>query len=129
MERALEEAGLGGESVGAVYAHGTATPVGDAAEIAAINALYGERATPIVVTSLKGHIGHGMAASGVTSLAVALRGFAEERVVHTLGTEQVDPAVRFDLVLGAPRALAHRAAQINAFGFGGQNASLVVTRD
>jgi 3-oxoacyl-[acyl-carrier-protein] synthase II len=70
-----------------------------------------------------------MAASGVTSLIVALRGFAERLLVGTLGTEEVEPAARFDLVLGEPRALAMRAVQINAFGFGGQNASLVLTKD
>lgn len=128
MERALEDARIGIGEIDAIYAHGTATLVGDAAEIKAINAVYGSRATPVPVTSLKGHIGHGMAASGVTSVVAALRGFAEQRLVQTLGTEIVDPEVRFDLVLGAPREVALRAAQINAFGFGGQNASLVVTR-
>jgi 3-oxoacyl-[acyl-carrier-protein] synthase II len=126
MQKALDEAELGVDAIGAIYAHGTATLVGDAAEIKAINALYEPRATAVPVTSLKGHIGHGMAASGVTSLIAALRGFAEQRIPHTLGTEEVDPAARFDLVLGAPRSVAMRAAQINAFGFGGQNASLVV---
>jgi 3-oxoacyl-[acyl-carrier-protein] synthase II len=129
MEVALADAEIDPGAIDAIYAHGTATPVGDAAEIAAINALYGERANPVPVTSLKGHIGHGMAASGVTSLIVALRGFAERLLVGTLGTEEVEPAARFDLVLGEPRALAMRAVQINAFGFGGQNASLVLTKD
>jgi 3-oxoacyl-[acyl-carrier-protein] synthase II len=79
------------------------------------------------VTSLKGHVGHAMAASGVTSLIVALRGFSDGLLIPTLGTTVVEPSARFDLVVGVPRPLSLRAVQINAFGFGGQNASLVVT--
>ncbi|HTJ24888.1 MAG TPA: beta-ketoacyl-[acyl-carrier-protein] synthase family protein [Candidatus Limnocylindria bacterium] len=128
IERALADAGIAADAIDALYAHGTATPVGDAAEIAAINAVYGARSHPLPVTSLKGHVGHGMAASGVTALAVALRGFAEGIVIGTAGTDDVEPSAQFDVVLGPPRALATRTVQINAFGFGGQNASLVVSR-
>jgi 3-oxoacyl-[acyl-carrier-protein] synthase II len=126
MALALQESGLGVDAIDAVIAHGTATRIGDAAEIRAIDAVYERRRTPIPVTSLKGHVGHAMAASGVTSLIVALRGFAEGTLVHTLGSTEVDPAAQFDLVLGAPRLQPLHAVQINAFGFGGQNVSLVV---
>lgn len=127
MERALEDATLGIDAIDAVLAHGTATVRGDAAEIRAIDAVYASRRAPLPVTSLKGHVGHAMAASGVTSLIVALRGFAEQLLVPTLGTTEVEPSARFELVVGSPRPLALHAVQINAFGFGGQNASLVVT--
>jgi 3-oxoacyl-[acyl-carrier-protein] synthase II len=67
-----------------------------------------------------------MAASGVTALVIALRGMAERILVATLGTTELDPAARFDLVIGEARAMELHAVQVNAFGFGGQNASLVV---
>jgi 3-oxoacyl-[acyl-carrier-protein] synthase II len=127
MGRALDDAGLGIETIDAVLAHGTATIRGDAAEIRAIDTVYLGRRAPVPVTSLKGHVGHAMAASGPTSLIVALRGFAEQVLISTLGTTEVEPSARFDLVVGSPRSLALRTVQINAFGFGGQNASLVVT--
>jgi 3-oxoacyl-[acyl-carrier-protein] synthase II len=127
MERALSDAMLEVAGIDAVFAHGTATVRGDAAEMRAINTVYSGRRVPVPVTSLKGHVGHAMAASGVTSLIVALRGFAEGLLIPTLGTTEVEPSARFDLVVGVPRPLSLRAVQINAFGFGGQNASLVVT--
>ncbi|HTW83611.1 MAG TPA: beta-ketoacyl-[acyl-carrier-protein] synthase family protein [Candidatus Sulfotelmatobacter sp.] len=126
MELALRDAQVEADAIDAIFAHGTATVVGDAVEIAAIDAIAGGRAVPIPVTSLKGHVGHAMAASGVTSVIVALRGMAEATLVPTLGSTHLDPAARFDLVTGAPRALAMRTVQVNAFGFGGQNASLVL---
>jgi 3-oxoacyl-[acyl-carrier-protein] synthase II len=129
MERALEDASVAPDEIDAIYAHGTATPVGDSAEIKAINTLYGGRSIPVPVTSLKGHIGHGMAASGVTSLIAALCGFPLRVIVPTLGTTEPEPEARFSVVLGEPQRHETRAVQINAFGFGGQNASLVVTRD
>ncbi len=126
MRLALAEAELGADAIDAVFAHGTSTRAGDAAEICAIDAVYSERRAPIPVTSLKGHVGHSMAASGVTALVIALRGMAERSLVATLGTTELDPAARFDLVIGEPRAMELHAVQVNAFGFGGQNASAVV---
>jgi 3-oxoacyl-[acyl-carrier-protein] synthase II len=126
MRLALAEAELDADAIDAVFAHGTATRLGDAAEMCALNAVYSERRTPIPVTSLKGHVGHSMAASGVTALVIALRGMAERSLVATLGTTELDPAARFDLVIGEARAMELHAVQVNAFGFGGQNASLVI---
>jgi 3-oxoacyl-[acyl-carrier-protein] synthase II len=66
------------------------------------------------------------ATSGVTALVIALCGMAERSLVATLGTAELDPAARFDLVIGESRAADLHAVQVNAFGFGGQNASVVV---
>jgi 3-oxoacyl-[acyl-carrier-protein] synthase II len=126
MRLALAEAELGADAIDAVFAHGTATRLGDAAEMCAIDAVYSERRAPIPVTSLKGHVGHSMAASGVTALVIALRGMAERSLVATLGTTELDPAAHFDLVIGEARVMDLHAVQVNAFGFGGQNASIVV---
>jgi len=129
MEAALAEAALpgGARAIDAVIAHGTGTRVGDAAEIRAINHVFGERDDPVRVASIKGHVGHTAGAAGVMGLLAALHGMRSEAVVPTAGTTDPDPDAEFHVVTGAPAPGPVRAAQINGFGFGGQDASLVVT--
>ncbi|MGH8328062.1 MAG: beta-ketoacyl-[acyl-carrier-protein] synthase family protein [Steroidobacteraceae bacterium] len=123
MRAALADAACG---VDVIFAHATGTVVGDVAELRAINATFPSRRP--LVTGLRGHLGHAMAAAGVTSAIAGILGMERETVPHTLGTEHVDPEAQFELVLGAPRALAYGAFLVNAFGFGGQNASVVLSR-
>jgi len=126
MRRALEAARLQ-QAPGVVYAHGTSTIVGDATEVLAIDNVFAGNGG-ILVTSLKGHMGHAMAASGALSVIAGVLGFERGTIPHTLGTQRVEPEARFDLVIGAPRRREFSCFVANAFGFGGQNASLVVTR-
>ena len=125
MRAALDDAGAAAQR-SVVYAHATGTIVGDAAEARAIDALYAEQ--PPIVTSIKGHLGHSMASSGAMCAIAAIVGMHESRVPPTIGTQRIDPAARFDLVMSQAREHAYSSFQVNAFGFGGQNASLVVTR-
>jgi 3-oxoacyl-[acyl-carrier-protein] synthase II len=127
MELALAEAGVGPDAIDALAAHGTGTPKGDSAEICAINDLYGAHAKDVSVMSIKGTLGHSTGAAGAVALAVALEGMRRGEVMHTGGTSNPDPEIGFDLVLGTPRRKAVEWLQANAFGFGGQNASLVVS--
>jgi 3-oxoacyl-[acyl-carrier-protein] synthase II len=113
-------------AVEVIYAHATGTVVGDIAELRAINATF--PAHRPLVTALRGHLGHAMAAAGATSAIAGILGMERHIVPHTLGTQNVDPEARFELVLGAPRALRYGAFLVNAFGFGGQNASVVLSR-
>lgn len=126
MRQALLDAQCQPADIDAILAHATGTPKGDGAEIAAINLLHRERSTPLHVTSIKGHIGHTGAASGVMAVLVCLDTFENKRFPHTAGTVTPDPAVEFELVMREPIALAPRRCQINGFGFGGQNASIVI---
>ena len=125
---ALEHSSFETGDVDCLYAHATGTPVGDPPEIRAINAVYGARAKPLAVTSVKGHFGHAAAASGGMSLIAGLCNMAENVFVNTANTTDPDPEVRFDVRLGAPGALDIDVFQVNAFGFGGQNASVVISR-
>jgi 3-oxoacyl-[acyl-carrier-protein] synthase II len=125
MRDALDRSGDGGECR-VVYAHATGTIVGDAAEAKAIDDVYGDL-TP-VVTSIKGHLGHSMASAGAMSAIAGITGMHEGRIPATIGTENIDPKTRFDLVTSQPRSQKYSAFQVNAFGFGGQNASLVISR-
>jgi len=126
MRNALDRAGDAAEACHVVYAHATGTLVGDAAEARAIDGVYaGDGA---VVTSIKGHIGHSMASSGAMCAIAGIAGMHDSLIPPTVGTERLDPATRFDLVRARARAHSYSAFQVNAFGFGGQNASLVVSR-
>jgi 3-oxoacyl-[acyl-carrier-protein] synthase II len=113
-------------AVEVIFAHATGTTVGDIAELRAINRVF-QGAHP-VVTSLRGQLGHSMAAAGVMSIVAGLCGMRAGLVPPTLGTRRVEPEARFDVVLDAPRAMPYDAFLVNAFGFGGQNASLVLSR-
>ena len=131
MEKAIEDAGLPGgtDDVDALIAHGTGTPLGDIAEIKAINQLFGGREKALKVSSIKGHVGHTAGAAGVMGLMAALHSMEEGAMVPTAGTTDVDPAADFDVVIQKPSKGELKTMQVNGFGFGGQNASLVVSRN
>lgn len=126
MRHAIDAASEAGSGCDVVYAHATSTVVGDAAELRAINGVYADR--PAVVTSIKGHLGHSMASAGAMCAVAGISGLHEGLIPPTIGTEHPDPTARFDLVMSRPREYSYSAFQVNAFGFGGQNASLIVSR-
>lgn len=129
MEKAIASAGMTPSDIGGLAAHATATPKGDTAEINAINLVHGKgRAAPLPVTATKGHFGHSGASSGCMSLIALLKGMQDGRFVHVSNIDEPDPAAEFEVVHGAPQALDFDVAQINSFGFGGQNASVVISR-
>lgn len=123
---ALEDAGVRPTEVDALIAHGTGTPKGDLAEIRAINQVHGNGARPLPVSSIKAHLGHSAAASAGMSLIAGLLGMRQQKFVHTANSRNPDPEIRFDLVLEKPRSIEIAVLQVNAFGFGGQNASMVI---
>lgn len=129
MRTALDDGAMAPEGIGALYAHATGTPKGDTAEIRAINQIFGRRPAPLAVTSIKGQLGHAAAASGGMSLIAGLHDMHEGRIVSTAGTTEPDPEGQFEVVMGDAREARVEAFQVNAFGFGGQNASVVVSRD
>jgi len=127
MSLAAAEAGIEPRQVDVLAAHATGTPKGDTAEIAAINAFFADaKATPSVM-SVKGTLGHPAGAAGALALAAAIEGMHRGLVVPTGGTTSPEPSIDFDLVLGQPRERDIAWLQANAFGFGGQNASLVLS--
>ncbi|MBK8959893.1 MAG: beta-ketoacyl-[acyl-carrier-protein] synthase family protein [Proteobacteria bacterium] len=135
MELAIETAGLarGKDGVDAVVAHGTGTPVGDIAELAALNRIYGDRKAPLRVMSPKGNFGHPHGPAGALGLMVGLFSMSQNALMPTAGTydeRELMPEVgKLHAVIKAPAEGRIETLQVNAFGFGGQNASLVVTRE
>ncbi|AQA01500.1 hypothetical protein BVC93_02560 [Mycobacterium sp. MS1601] len=126
MRKALANAGLQPEQVDAIYAHATGTAKGDTAEIRAINAVHGGRDLP--VTGIKGHTGHTGAASGAMSAVAALETFSSGMLPNAFGTDVADPEADFQVITQKPAHVEAEVIQINSFGFGGQNASLILRR-
>ncbi|MEU8729553.1 beta-ketoacyl-[acyl-carrier-protein] synthase family protein [Streptomyces tendae] len=122
MEAALAQAGVGGRDIDHVNAHGTSTPLNDAAEAAVLRRLLGDRAT---VTSAKGVLGHTLGAAGAIEAALTVLSIERSTVPPTANLRRRDPAVDLDVVADAPREQKVELAMSNSFGFGGQNAVLV----
>ncbi|WP_435737510.1 beta-ketoacyl-[acyl-carrier-protein] synthase family protein [Cellulosimicrobium sp. PMB13] len=126
ITQAVRSAGLTPGDVGLVHAHATSTPAGDANEATAIRTALG---TPPAVTSTKGATGHLLGASGALGVLVAVLALRDGVVPPTLNLDTQDPAIDLDVVSGPARATTARHALVNAFGFGGHSASVVVSRD
>jgi 3-oxoacyl-[acyl-carrier-protein] synthase II len=124
MDGALADAGVTPRDVAHVNAHGTSTPLNDAAEARAIETVFGAHQPP--VTSTKGAVGHLVGAAGVVEAIVTAAALEAGVVPPVANTTTVDPALGIDVVVGQARALGRGAALSNSFGFGGHNASLVL---
>jgi 3-oxoacyl-[acyl-carrier-protein] synthase II len=123
MQLALDDAGLSPAAVSHVNAHGTSTPLNDAAEAEAIRKVFGEAAPP--VTSTKGVTGHLVGAAGATEAVACLLAIRDGSVPPTANLEQLGEEIQLDVVSGSPRAITPAPALSNSFGFGGHNASLI----
>jgi 3-oxoacyl-[acyl-carrier-protein] synthase II len=123
MRRALEDAELAPSDVRAVNAHGTSTPLNDAAEGTAVTTVFGPGAVP--VSGIKGVTGHSLGAAGALEAVSVLLSFAHRELPPTMGTAEVDPALELDVVL-APRPWEPGPTISNSFGFGGHNGCLVL---
>ena len=123
MELALEEAGLVPADIRQVNAHGTSTPLNDAAEAEAVAKVFGAPGPP--VTSIKGVTGHSLGAAGALEAASVLLSFQHRLIPPTAGTTTLDPEMSIDVVLGGPRDWEPGPTISNNFGFGGHNGSVV----
>jgi len=126
MELALADAGISASDVSHINAHGTSTPLNDLAESVAVRRVFGDDAPP--VTSIKGHLGHSLAAAGALEGVASVLTLLHQTVPPTAGTTVVDPDVGLDVVIGAPRAMNVDVVLSNSFGFGGHNGSVVFRR-
>lgn len=128
MREALRQAGLGPEDIGYINAHGTSTPVGDGMEAAAIREVFGA-CTP-AVSSTKAATGHMMGAGGITEVISCVLACREGVLPATIGTSELDPACEgVDIITAEARKCSVRTAMSNAFGFGGQNSSIIVSAE
>jgi 3-oxoacyl-[acyl-carrier-protein] synthase II len=126
MSLALEDAGIRPDEVDYVNAHGTSTPLNDAAETRALKMAFGDHAHKLAISSTKSMIGHLLGAAGAVE-AIATLLSIERGVVHpTINYENQDPGCDLDYVPNHPRRMPVRVAISNGFGFGGQNATVVL---
>ena len=126
MELALADAGMSPSDVSHINAHGTSTPLNDLAEALAVRHVFGENVPP--VTSIKGHLGHSLAAAGALEGVASVKTLLEQVIPPTAGTTNVDPEVGLDVVIGEPRHAQVDVVLSNSFGFGGHNGSVVFRR-
>jgi 3-oxoacyl-[acyl-carrier-protein] synthase II len=124
MQLALEDAGLAATQIGHVNAHGTSTPLNDAAEAEAIRKVFGESPPP--VTSTKGVTGHLIGAAGATEAVACLLAMRSGSVPPTANLERLGDDIQLDVVHGEPRSVAPSPALSNSFGFGGHNVTLIL---
>jgi 3-oxoacyl-[acyl-carrier-protein] synthase II len=125
MRLALADAGLEPSAIGHVNAHGTSTELNDAAEAEAVVKVFGEHALP--VTSAKGSIGHLIAAAGAVEAVASMLSLRDGIVPPTANHQRGEPELAIDVVAGQARKLPAAPVVSNSFGFGGHNASLVLT--
>lgn len=128
MRRALEDAGMSPGDVDYINAHGTSTPLGDTAETQAIKAVFGEHARTVAISSTKSMTGHLLGAAGAIELIACLKAIEQGLIPPTINYEYPDPACDLDYVPNRPRKQAVDVALSNSFGFGGQNATIIVRR-
>ena len=128
MTWALKDAGINTTDVGYINAHGTSTPLGDAAEVYAVKSVFGEHAADLAMSSTKSMTGHALgAAGGIESVAV-IRALQEGILPPTINLENPDDGFDLDFVANEAREKPIQYAVNNSFGFGGHNVSLVFSR-
>ncbi len=128
MRLALADAGVALDQVDYINAHGTSTPLNDAAETTAIKRLFGPRAYQIPISSTKSMIGHSLGAAGALEAVACIKTITDGIIHPTINYEAPDPACDLDYVPNQARMRDVRVVLSNAFGFGGQNACLVFQR-
>ena len=128
MTMALRDAGLDTEAVDYINAHGTSTPLGDAAETAAVKRVFGPHARRLALSSTKSQLGHTLGASGGIELVVCALTIDRGVIAPTINLDTPDPACDLDYTPKVARDARIRVAMSNNFGFGGHNASLILSR-
>lgn len=124
MRDALAESGIDASEIKQVNAHGTSTPLNDAAEADAIAEVFGANAVPVVST--KGITGHALGAAGALEAAALVLSIEHELIPPTANTEAADEGMEIDLVVGEARPWTPGPSISNNFGFGGHNGSVVI---
>jgi beta-ketoacyl-acyl-carrier-protein synthase II len=128
MKMALRKAGIAPEAVDYINAHGTGTPLNDAAETQAIKMIFGPHAYRLVVSSIKSMLGHLMGAAGAIEALVCALAIHDGRIPPTINLEQPDPACDLDYVPNTAREAPVNVALSNSIGLGGHNSALIFRR-
>ncbi len=128
MTLAMKDAQVAPDEIDYIAPHGTGTQLNDAAETAAVKISFGEAAYRVPISSNKSMIGHMLGAAGAISTVVAVQAIRTGIVPPTINLDHPDPQCDLDYVPNAARKANVQTAMVNAFGFGGQNATLIIRR-
>ncbi|MFZ5561148.1 MAG: beta-ketoacyl-ACP synthase II [Pseudomonadota bacterium] len=128
MLNALRDAGIEGSAVNYINAHGTSTLAGDIAESRAIEAVFGEHARKLAISSTKSMIGHLLGAAGAVEAIFSILAIRDNIAPPTINLEHQDEACVLDYVPNEARAMKIDTVLSNSFGFGGTNGSLIFRR-
>jgi 3-oxoacyl-[acyl-carrier-protein] synthase II len=129
VRNALSDAGIVPGQIDYINAHGTGTPENDKMEYLGISTVFGEQTSRIPVSSNKSMVGHTLSAAGAVEAVFSLLTLEHQRIPPTINYDVPDPAIPFDVVPNKARDARVTAVMSNSFGFGGQNASLILTRE
>jgi 3-oxoacyl-[acyl-carrier-protein] synthase II len=129
VRNALSDAGIVPDQIDYINAHGTGTPENDKMEYLGISTVFGEHTGRIPVSSNKSMVGHTLSAAGAVEAVFSLLTLEHQRIPPTINYDVPDPAIPFDVVPNKARDARVTAVMSNSFGFGGQNASLILTRE
>ena len=125
---ALDDAGLGLGDISYINAHGTSTQMNDLSETLAIKRVFGERAYQVPISSTKSMIGHALGGAGALEAVACVQTILNGEIHPTINYESPDPECDLDYVPNESRSQSVDTVLSNAFGFGGQNACLVLQR-
>jgi 3-oxoacyl-[acyl-carrier-protein] synthase II len=128
LERAFREAGISPVEVQYINAHGTATRMNDVVETRVIKNMFGEHAKRIPVSATKSLIGHSIGAAGAMELVAVILTMQNSLITPTINLNDPDPECDLDYVPNQAREARVEIALKNSFGFGGQNAALIVKK-
>jgi len=128
MQTALHDAQLNITDVDYINAHGTSTPLGDAAEVSAVKALFGEHARKLAISSTKSMTGHALGAAGGIEAVASILALHDAVAPPTINLDHPDEGFDLDFVAHQAQPRHMRVALKNTFGFGGHNVSLAFAR-
>jgi 3-oxoacyl-[acyl-carrier-protein] synthase II len=127
MQSALDDAGLSGSDIGYINAHGTSTQLNDKSETAAIKTVFGKLAYCIPVSSTKSMTGHLLGAAGALEALICIKALQEGILPPTINYEIPDPECDLDYIPNRARPAKVQNIMSNSFGFGGHNASIILS--
>ena len=126
IQLALDDAGVSPQEVDYINAHGTSTPLNDVSETRAIKLVFGEHAYNVPISSTKSMIGHALGGAGGIEAVASVKTIQHGLIHPTANLEFPDPLCDLDYVPGKARSKEVQVVLSNSFGFGGQNACLVI---
>jgi 3-oxoacyl-[acyl-carrier-protein] synthase II len=129
IRAALEDAGLSADQIGYINAHGTSTPENDKMEYLSLSTVFGERMPEVPVSSNKSMIGHTLTAAGAVEAVFSLLTISTGSLPPTINYDNPDPSIPLDVVPNVKRDATVTSVLSNSFGFGGQNACLVMSAE